>query len=70
MAPSKSPDIINDEEEYEVKEIRGHRRKGQGTQYLVHWKGYDNSEDSWIPQAALENSADLLSEYRKNNNLD
>jgi len=29
------PDIIN-EEEYEVEEIRKHRKKERGTQYLVH----------------------------------
>jgi hypothetical protein len=64
------PDIINDEEEYEVEEIRGHRKQGRGTQYLVHWKGYNDIEDSWLPQLALENSEEMLSKYRKNNNLD
>ena len=29
-------DIINEEEEYEVEEIRGHCKKGRGTQFLVH----------------------------------
>ena len=32
--------IINDEEEYEVKEDRKHRKCGREMQYLVHWKGY------------------------------
>ena len=30
------PMIINKEEEYEVKEVRKHRKRGRGTQYLVH----------------------------------
>jgi len=29
-------DIINEEEEYEVEEIRKHRKKGQRIQFLVH----------------------------------
>jgi len=39
------PMIINKEEEYEVKEVRTHRKRGRGTQYLVHWKGYGNEHD-------------------------
>ena len=34
------PTIINEEEEYKVKEVRKHRKWGRRTQYLVHWKGY------------------------------
>ena len=30
------PDIVNEEEEYEVEEIRGHYKKGRGTQFLIH----------------------------------
>jgi len=30
------PTIINKEEEYEVEEVRKHRKRGRGTQYLVH----------------------------------
>ncbi|KAF7762551.1 hypothetical protein Agabi119p4_9144 [Agaricus bisporus var. burnettii] len=61
------PDIINEEEEYEVEEIRGHRRKGRGTQFLVHWKGYRNEDNTWLPRSALMNSADILKEYHERN---
>jgi len=43
--PALPPDIINKEKEYEVEEIRGHHKKGRGTQFLVHWKGYRNEHD-------------------------
>jgi len=36
MNPALPPDIINKEEEYEVEEIRDHRKQGCGTQLLVH----------------------------------
>ena len=34
--PALLPDIINEEEEYEVEEIRGHYKKGRGTQFFIH----------------------------------
>ena len=36
------PTIINEEEEYKVKEVRKHRKHRRVTQYLVHWKGYED----------------------------
>jgi len=39
------PMIINEEEKYEVEEVRKHRKCGKGTQYLVHWKGYGDKHD-------------------------
>ena len=45
MEPAPLPDIINEEEEYEVKKIRKHQKKGWRTQYLVYWKGYENEHD-------------------------
>jgi len=37
--------IINEEEEYEVEEVRKYRKCGRETQYLVHWKGYEDEYD-------------------------
>ena len=34
------PTSINEEEEYEVKEVWKHRKWEREMQYLVHWKGY------------------------------
>jgi len=43
--PALLPTIINEEEEYEVEEVRKHRKHGRGTQYLVYWKGYGDEHD-------------------------
>jgi len=43
--PAPPPTIINEEEEYEVEEVWKHRKRGQGTQYVVHWKGYGDEHD-------------------------
>ena len=45
MEPAPLPTIINEEEEYKVEEVRKHRKRGKGTQYLVHWKGYGDEHD-------------------------
>ena len=45
MDSASPPVIINEEEEYEVEEVWKYRTRGQGTQYLVHWKGYGDEHD-------------------------
>jgi len=36
MEPAPLPTIINEEKEYEVKEVRKYRKRSKGMQYLVH----------------------------------
>jgi len=61
--PAPLPDIINKEEEYEVEEIRKHWKKGRGTQYLVHWKGYRNEHDQWIVEMELPHAKGAIEDY-------
>ncbi len=44
------PDLINNEEEYEVEKILDIRRFGRGRkkQYLIKWKGYPDSDNEWV----------------------
>jgi len=59
------PDLIKGEEEYEVESIRDVRCKGHSRKckYLVHWKGYPASDDSWVSQDNL-NALKLLEEFQ------
>ncbi|EEB92541.1 hypothetical protein MPER_08933, partial [Moniliophthora perniciosa FA553] len=51
------PDIINDEEEFEVEAILAHKpRKGEPKWFLVSWTGYDDSYNLWLPKEELENA--------------
>src|SRR5579863_10485347 len=45
------PDLISGEAEYEVEQIRGHRHHGRRRQlqYLLKWKGYPESDNTWEP---------------------
>jgi len=56
-------DIINEEEEYEVEEIRKYQKKEWKTQYLVHWKGYGNEHDQCIAETGLPHAKGMIEDY-------
>src|SRR6266568_3961887 len=45
-----APDLVNDEEEYEVEKVLDTRQFGRGRkrQYLIKWKGYPDSDNEWV----------------------
>jgi hypothetical protein len=59
------PDVIEGEPEWEVEEIRGSRAFNNRLQYKVHWKGYEDAEDSWQDEIDLENAQDVIAEWYK-----
>src|SRR6266404_850066 len=60
--------ILSMEKRNEVEHIIDSRRFGRGcqVQYLVHWKGYPESDDQWIPWQDL-NTPELLMEFQREN---
>src|SRR6266436_5170528 len=58
------PDLIEGEEEYEVERIIAHRafRRSKRLQYLIKWKGYPESDNSWEP-ADQVHAPDLVKHY-------
>jgi len=38
---------IQDNREYEVEQILDHREDNHNAEYLIKWKGYDSSENTW-----------------------
>jgi len=57
------PEIINEEEEYEIEAIRKHRKQKNSIQYLVYWKKYSNEDNKWILESRLGHTKKLLKEY-------
>jgi hypothetical protein len=53
------------DEELEVEAILGKRKFGKVTKYLVKWKGYDSSENTWEPKSHLTGAQELLDEFLK-----
>ena len=60
------PDLINDKEEYEVEQIKVHRNFGRSKrlQYLIKWKGYPESDNTW-ENAADVHTPNLIKQYLK-----
>ena len=63
------PDLIDNEEEFEIETIVSHRRKGHQWQYLVKWKGYTTSDNSWEYKINLEHSEETLNKYKERHGL-
>lgn len=53
---------------YEVEAIIDHKGSRNGRRYLVHWKDYDESHDSWEKELNL-NCPSILSDYKRSKEL-
>ena len=58
------PELIDNEEEYEVEDIINHWYYGKGhqLQYLIQWKGYSVVDDTWEPADQVHANA-LVRKY-------
>jgi hypothetical protein len=48
---------------FEVERILAHQDNGNGTEYLIKWLGYLNSENTWEPDTNLTNCRLHLRKY-------
>ena len=63
-----APEIVNDKEEhFEIETILMARPtcNRKSTQYLIKWKGYPTSENSWLPKKELTNAKELLDQFKQ-----
>ena len=63
MELAPPPMIINEEEEYEIEEVRMHQKQGKEMQYLVHWKGYKDEHNQWIAETGLPHTREVIEDY-------
>jgi len=65
------PDLIEGGEEYEVEAIINHRRHGRRRQlqYLIKWKGYPSSDNTWEAVDDVH-ADDLTREYHRRHPLE
>ena len=45
--------------QYTIGRITDNRTTKDGKQYLVHWRGYDDDENTWEPAEAIEKDAQV-----------
>ena len=60
------PEIVEGEEgHYEIDKILAAcpTRNRKSTQYFVHWKGYTDADNSWIPVGELTHAKELIAEF-------
>src|SRR5579863_4609719 len=65
------PNLISGEAEYEVEQIRSHRCHGcrKQLQYLLKWKGYPESDNTWEP-ADQVHASELVKAYHRHHQLE
>ena len=65
------PDLIGGENEYEVEAIRSHRHYGRTRklQYLLKWKGYPKSDNTWEPSNQVH-APELVKAYHRRHPLE
>lgn len=64
------PDLIDNEEEYEVDHIVRHKRNNKrNLLFLIRWKGYTMEDDTWEPAGNLKHAKEMVEEYKRIHDL-
>jgi len=60
------PEIVRGEEgHYEIDKVLAAcpTRNCKSTQYFIHWKGYTDADNSWIPAGELTHAKELVAKF-------
>jgi hypothetical protein len=57
----------NNDDEYEVEKILDTKLEGQTIKYLVKWKDYPNSENTWEPERHLKKCYWMVKQFHRQN---
>jgi hypothetical protein len=59
------PDLIEEQEEWEVQEIHNAQKFNRALHYLVKWTGWPSEYDSWEPAKHLAKASRRVREFEK-----
>ena len=62
--PQPPLELIGTEEKYKIGKIINHQGTATKKQYLIHWTGYSNAEQTWKLELNLGNALAVLMEYK------
>ena len=57
--------LVNENEEYEIKDILKNKKKWRKFYYLVRWKEFFFCENNWILKHYLTNAQNMFKQYHK-----
>ncbi|KAF8663969.1 hypothetical protein AX16_000853 [Volvariella volvacea WC 439] len=60
-----APVLVENQPEYEIKELYDQRHASGKWQYHAKWKGWSHDFDSWIPVNDLEHAVQLLRDFHQ-----
>lgn len=60
----KNDEAANGDEEYEVEDIVDHKISRGKTTFLIRWKNYDASGDTWEPESSLS-CPEIIANYKE-----
>lgn len=66
--PKRSSLASSENHYYVVESLLNHKKKNGHMYYLIHWKNYDSTNDTWERESNLKCTA-LLKRYKTENNL-
>jgi hypothetical protein len=59
---------IPTDNQFEIDAIINHRNQSQGLEFLICWKGYNPSHDTWEPIANISDITAIQKYWSRNNN--
>lgn len=57
------PELVDDNEEWEIEEIKDRKKRRGKIWYLIRWKGYPEEYNQWVPEEDMGNAKALRDEY-------
>jgi len=64
------PELEDDQEEWEVEEVRGVRKVGQQRFFLVKWVGWPSEYNSYEPEEHMENAQGAIRAFERKRKKD